>query len=88
MLLQLCEGVLLVIQVRALCNGVIETMGRVRYEGKVKHPMTAHPKIDPDTGGLQVCHVSLHEEQASCVVHTVLLTHVECNSLLGKHTCT
>ena len=25
-------------------------MGRVRYDGKVKHPVTAHPKIDPDTG--------------------------------------
>ncbi|DBA75024.1 hypothetical protein WJX77_000411 [Trebouxia sp. C0004] len=38
--------------VRALCNGVIETMGRVNYEGKIKHPFTAHPKIDPQTGEL------------------------------------
>ena len=35
---------------RALCSGVIETMGRVEYDGKVKHPVTAHPKVDPDTG--------------------------------------
>ena len=47
-----------------MCNGVIETMGRVMYEGKVKHPVTAHPKIDPDTGGSQSCCVSLHGEQA------------------------
>lgn len=38
--------------VRALCNGVIETMGRVTYDGKVKHAVTAHPKVDPDTGEL------------------------------------
>lgn len=25
-------------------------MGRVTYEGKVKHPFAAHPKIDPETG--------------------------------------
>ncbi len=37
-------------QVRALCNGVVETMGRVTYEGKVKHPVTAHPKVDAETG--------------------------------------
>ena len=37
-------------QVRALCNGVIETMGRMTYDGKVKHAVTAHPKVDPDTG--------------------------------------
>ncbi|KAL3133697.1 hypothetical protein ABBQ32_008196 [Trebouxia sp. C0010 RCD-2024] len=38
--------------VRALCNGVVETMGRVTYDGKVKHPVTAHPKVDPETGEL------------------------------------
>lgn len=38
---------------RALCNGVVETMGRVMYDGKVKHPVTAHPKVDPDTGACQ-----------------------------------
>ena len=42
-------------QVRALCNGVIETMGRVNYEGKIKHPFTAHPKIDPQTGESSFC---------------------------------
>ena len=33
-----------------MCNGVVETMGRVTYDGKVKHAVTAHPKVDPDTG--------------------------------------
>lgn len=39
-------------KVKALCNGVVETLGRVRYDGKVKHPFTAHPKVDPVTGDL------------------------------------
>ena len=38
------------VQVKALCDGAVETLGRVRYDGKVKHPFTAHPKVDPETG--------------------------------------
>lgn len=49
-------------QVRALCNGVVETMGRVTYDGKVKHPVTAHPKVDPETGELSSHNVCLHFE--------------------------
>ncbi len=30
-------------------------MGRVNYEGKIKHPFTAHPKIDPQTGESSFC---------------------------------
>ena len=30
-------------------------MGRVSYEGKIKHPFTAHPKIDPQTGERSFC---------------------------------
>ncbi len=30
-------------------------MGRVNYEGKIKHPFTAHPKIDPQTGEGSFC---------------------------------
>ena len=48
--LLLVQEALLPAQVKALCNGVVETLGRVRYDGKVKHPFTAHPKVDPDTG--------------------------------------
>lgn len=33
-----------------LCDGVIESLGRVEFQGKVKHPFTAHPKVDADTG--------------------------------------
>ena len=38
-------------QVTIACNGLIETIGRV-LEGEVSHPMSAHPKTDPDTGKL------------------------------------
>jgi 9-cis-epoxycarotenoid dioxygenase len=30
-------------------NGKVETIGRFDFEGKLKHNMCAHPKIDPDT---------------------------------------
>ena len=35
---------------RSLCNGVIETMGRVDYGGRLKRNFTAHPKVDPESG--------------------------------------
>ncbi|KAK9808682.1 hypothetical protein WJX72_001857 [[Myrmecia] bisecta] len=38
--------------IRVLCEGLVETLGRVRYGGAVKHPFTAHPKVDPVTGEL------------------------------------
>jgi carotenoid cleavage dioxygenase-like enzyme len=28
----------------------LETVGAYRYDGKLKHQFTAHPKVDPDTG--------------------------------------
>ena len=33
-----------------MCDGLIQTLGRVTYGGKLDHPFTAHPKIDPKTG--------------------------------------
>ena len=41
------------VQLRIACNGIIDTLGRVTFDGKVKHPFTAHPKADPITG--RVC---------------------------------
>ena len=38
------------VQARILCNGVIESLGRVEFDGKVDHPFTAHPKVDAQTG--------------------------------------
>eukprot|EP00611_Tribonema_gayanum_P022392 TRINITY_DN4482_c0_g1_i2.p1 TRINITY_DN4482_c0_g1~~TRINITY_DN4482_c0_g1_i2.p1 ORF type:complete len:500 (-),score=136.36 TRINITY_DN4482_c0_g1_i2:689-2188(-) len=35
---------------RVLCDGVVETIGSVTYDGKLKAPFTAHPKVDPATG--------------------------------------
>lgn len=37
---------------RVLCNGVVDTIGRTDFNGKLKHVFTAHPKKDPVTGEL------------------------------------
>ncbi|KAK9918068.1 hypothetical protein WJX75_000916 [Coccomyxa subellipsoidea] len=37
---------------RVLCDGIVDTLGRITFGGKVKHPFTAHPKVDPITGEL------------------------------------
>jgi len=39
-------------KVRILCNGLLETIGRVTLEGKLHSSFTAHPKVDPVTGKL------------------------------------
>ena len=38
------------LQVRVLCNGLVETLGRMTI-GDWKQPFTAHPKLDSETGG-------------------------------------
>lgn len=35
-------------QLRIACSGLIETIGRMTYDGKLDHAFTAHPKVDPD----------------------------------------
>lgn len=37
---------------RVMCDGVIETLGRTSFEGKLETPFTAHPKKDSATGKL------------------------------------
>ena len=37
-------------QIKVLCNGIVDTLGRVNFGGRVNHPFTAHPKVDPETG--------------------------------------
>ena len=39
-------------QLRLACDGLLSTVGRLSLGGKVDHPFTAHPKVDPDTGEL------------------------------------
>lgn len=38
------------LQIKVLCNGIVDTLGRVTFGGRVNHPFTAHPKVDPVTG--------------------------------------
>ena len=38
------------LQIKVLCNGIVDTLGRMTFEGRVNHPFTAHPKVDPKTG--------------------------------------
>ena len=47
----LCEGGL-PYHLRVLCEGVIETIGSLSFDGQMKMPFTAHPKKDPSTGKL------------------------------------
>ncbi len=39
------------LQIRVLCNGLTETLGRLRFSRSWKTNFTAHPKIDPVNGG-------------------------------------
>ena len=33
-----------------MADGALQTVGAYSYGGKLRHPFTAHPKIDPKTG--------------------------------------
>ena len=44
------ETLALALQIKVLCNGIVDTLGRVTFGGRVNHPFTAHPKVDPVTG--------------------------------------
>jgi len=45
-------------RLRVLCSGVVETVGRLQLGGKGEPaypgPFTAHPKLDPATGGAKI----------------------------------
>ena len=47
----LCEGGL-PYALRVMCEGVIETLGVLSFEGKMQTAFTAHPKKDVATGKL------------------------------------
>lgn len=73
-------------QVKALCDGVVETLGRVRYDGKVKHPFTAHPKVDPETGRVccgSIC-LGFTSELGTCIVNVL---GIQLSSFCLKQLC-
>lgn len=37
---------------RIMCDGVLETIGEMTFDGELKSRFTAHPKKDPVTGKL------------------------------------
>lgn len=39
-------------QLRIACEGLISSLGRVTFDGRMGHAFTAHPKVDPATGEL------------------------------------
>jgi carotenoid cleavage dioxygenase len=44
---------------RVMCDGLVEAIGRVTVTGAVGRSFTAHPKLDPVTGGRCGCYVPL-----------------------------
>ena len=43
------------LQVRVLCTGLLETLGRTTFGGRLGTNFTAHPKLDPATGARRRC---------------------------------
>lgn len=43
------------VQIKVLCNGLIDTLGRMKLPSSWKGPFTAHPKLDPETGACRLC---------------------------------
>ena len=37
-------------QMRILCDGLLQTLQRYDYDGKLEHSFTAHPKVDSESG--------------------------------------
>ena len=42
--------------VKVLEDGDLQTLGLLDYDKRLKHPFTAHPKVDPFTGTLHGYH--------------------------------
>ncbi|KAK9838408.1 hypothetical protein WJX84_004527, partial [Apatococcus fuscideae] len=38
--------------VRVMCSGLLQTLSRNTFHGRLQHPFTAHPKVDPATGDM------------------------------------
>ena len=42
---------------RILCDGLLQTIQRYNYDGKLEHSFTAHPKVDSESGAPTQQHV-------------------------------
>ena len=58
-------------------NGDLQTVGIEDYGRKLKHPFTAHPKIDPKTGEYWPVHTALH-------IHSLPSVSATCRFNLAK----
>lgn len=56
--------------VRVLCNGMMETIGRVLFDGKYDGSMSAHPKVHPNGNAYYVSY-SFYSNRSPCTVQVV-----------------
>lgn len=53
---------------RITCEGLIDTIGRCTFDGKLSHSFTAHPKIDPKTQEMFAFGYKIDEKYPACYV--------------------
>eukprot|EP00898_Chlorokybus_atmophyticus_P006562 jgi/Chlat1/6907/Chrsp52S06635 len=63
--------------IKVLMDGQLETLGVQHYDGRLKHPFSAHPKVDAKTGEMLIfgysveqkphCHFSVVDEKGKLV---------------------
>jgi carotenoid cleavage dioxygenase len=59
---------------RVMCDGLVEAIGRVTVTGAVGRSFTAHPKLDPATGGWLL--LKADADMLSCCCSTMWLAWV------------
>ena len=55
---------------RVMCDGMIETIGKATFDGKLNIPFTAHPKKDPVTGKLYGFGYQVHPRISQMATNT------------------
>lgn len=56
---------------RVLCDGALETIGRVLFDGDYDGPFTAHPKIHPDNGRVYAVSYSLSDSRPPVTIQVI-----------------